>query len=173
MAEFDDNRIKDVSHFIDTSYMEKLSKSGASQIRLLLLYCHLVNIAKVCMPNYQITAEMSRLRKEVRGKIKEGRIKNLAKRFEKLGEDSRIKPWDLEATYMHSDEFWNRNNELEDALLELYKISVDERGTKEYDGPGWESWLDYFEYLGLTSEKESIQEIAISAVKKGKYGTSS
>jgi class 3 adenylate cyclase len=172
IAELSEERILATSRWIDLEYVKELSASRASQIRLLLLCCDLVNIAKVCgkSPKHQNVARAMRsLTSQAIDRIDREPIKEVAQRTVQLGDNPSVEAWDIEAIYMHSGDFWKRTdgNEFKLFLLRLYDVVIKERNDEECIGKGWESWRDYFSYIGLTSEDPDICKIAVSALKRG------
>jgi hypothetical protein len=171
MAAIAEDRILAASRWIDLGYVEEPKSSGASQIRLLLLCADLANVAKVCRTCHShrtVTQNMYRLATQAIGKIDRPRIKEVAQRIVQLGDNPAVAAWDLEPTYMHSDDFWEQtdDHELKEVLLELFEVAHTGRDKADYCGPGWQSWRDYYAYLGSTSANPRIRKIACAALRE-------
>lgn len=177
MGDLTEESILKVLRWIDLDYVTELKdlrERGASQIRLLLLCCDLVNIMKVCKHYPTAFEEVSERLERAKSAINNPRISVVADEIIKLGKDPDIAAWDLEPAYMGIPDFWGRpdNAKLKKALKDLYKVSIEERIDQEYKQEGWKSWKCYFKYLGLTSGDPFITEISKLALEKRSIVTS-
>ncbi len=164
-------RVATLLGWLDLGY-EIDRESGASQLRLLLVCCNLVNMAKAWR-THRLADEVCQLAKakvrEARARISRPRILKLMDQLQELGDDGTVPPWHYEAVYMHDDDVWKTREPRADLLLGIYEAAVTERNRIEYAELGWESWRQYFASLGsMAGVSKRLDEIVRRALAVSK-----